>query len=576
MATQTTVIEVDIQGTAKVESMRTQMRKLREELATLPEGTAEFTRVQKQLGELKDKMDDLGKSVNTMSGEPLERLNNSFGMIGSSILSLDFGAAQTGIQGISSAIKDFKFGDLSKAAKGFGGTMLDLGKSLMMNPIFAIAGILLLIITNFEKLTKAGGLVGKVFGFIGDQIAIVKNAVVDFLNWTGIIDTQAEERAEAQKKRNEEMIADLQKANDAVGKMRDDLARSNMSEREKELADIKKWYDEQLWLARGNADTQAEVTKLAREKQAQINDKYDQQDSDKAKARREKNKAENEKDAQEAERKRKEEYDKAVKQQQLLDDIKREAANEEEALAQEIQNIKQGVQATELQNVQDEYFEKIELAKKYGLDFTALEEELKTKQAEINAKYRKTEEAAIQEEVKLTKLTQDQKYEIYKATIDGIMGLNDLLTTTGILNAEQSFKVSKALSLAQATISAIESTQNAFKTAQDSPITSIFPAYPFIMAGSAAAVGAANIAKIAATKFNANGSSGGGGNLKPSGGMGAGGMGGGSTNAPALDLSFINNQTNQPQPLQTYVLATNVSSAQEAQQKIKDQSKIIK
>jgi len=576
MATQTTVIEVDIQGTAKVESMRTQMRKLREELATLPEGTAEFTRVQKQLGELKDKMDDLGKSVNTMSGEPLERLNNSFGMIGSSILSLDFGAAQTGIQGISSAIKDFKFGDLSKAAKGFGGTMLDLGKSLMMNPIFAIAGILLLIITNFEKLTKAGGLVGKVFGFIGDQIAIVKNAVVDFLNWTGIIDTQAEERAEAQKKRNEEMIADLQKANDAVGKMRDDLARSNMSEREKELADIKKWYDEQLWLARGNADTQAEVTKLAREKQAQINDKYDQQDSDKAKARREKNKAENEKDAQEAERKRKEEYDKAVKQQQLLDDIKREAANEEEALAQEIQNIKQGVQATELQNVQDEYFEKIELAKKYGLDFTALEEELKTKQAEINAKYRKTEEAAIQEEVKLTKLTQDQKYEIYKATIDGMIGLNDFLTATNILNAEQSFKVGKALSLAQATISAIEGTQNAFKSAQDSPITSIFPAYPFIMAGSAAAVGAANIAKIAATKFNANGSSGGGGNLKPSGGMGAGGMGGGSTNAPALDLSFINNQTNQPQPLQTYVLATNVSSAQEAQQKIKDQSKIIK
>jgi hypothetical protein len=576
MATQTTVIEVDIQGTAKVESMRSQMRKLREELATLPEGTAEFTRVQKQLGELKDKMDDLGKSVNTMSGEPLERLNNSFGMIGSSILSLDFGAAQTGIQGVSSAIKDFKFKDLSTAAKGFGGTMLDLGKSLMMNPIFLIAGIIAAIIMNFDKLTSAGGLVGKIFGWIGDQIAIVKDAIVDFLNWTGIIDTEASDRAEAQKKRNEEMVADLQKANGEIEKMRNDLARANMSEREKELDDIKKWYDSQLWAARGNADAQAEVTKLAREKQAQINDKYDKQDSDKAKARREKNAAESEKDAQEAERKRKEEYDKAVKQQQLLDDIKREAANEEEALAQEIQNIKQGAQATELQDVQDVYHEKIERAKQLNLDFAVLEEELKTKQAEINAKYRKTEAAAIQEEVKLTKLTQDQKYEIYKATIDGMMGLNDLLTTTGIINAEQSFKVGKALSLAQATISAIEATQNAFKTAQDSPITGVFPAYPFIMAGSAAAVGAANIAKIAATKFNANGSSGGGGNLKPSGGMGAGGMGGGSTNAPALDLSFINNQTNQPQPLQTYVLANNVSSAQEAQQKIKDQSKIIK
>jgi hypothetical protein len=576
MATQTTVIEVDIQGTAKVESMRTQMRKLREELATLPEGTAEFTRVQKQLGELKDKMDDLGKSVNTMSGEPLERLNNSFGMIGSSILSLDFGAAQTGIQGVSSAMKDFKFKDLSTAAKGFGGTMLDLGKSLIMNPIFAIAGILILIITNFEKLTKAGGLVGKIFGFIGDQIAMVKDGIISFLNYTGIIDTQAEERVEAAKKRVEE----LKKLNEEVDKFLDSQTKkrltSNMSAREKEIYDLKQQYGKLIDEAKNYGQSTNELEQSYKKDLALINDKYNEQEAEKRKTANEKRKAEAEKNKQEKERELKEEYDKAVKQQQLLDDIKREAANEEEALAQEIQNIKQGIQATELQKVQDEYFEKIELAKKYGLDFTALEEELKTKQAEINAKYRKTEAVAIQEEVKLTKLTQDQKYEIYKATIDGMMGLNDLLTATNILNAEQSFKIGKALSLAQATVSAIEGTQNAFKSAQASPITSVFPAYPFIMAGSAAAVGAANIAKIAATKFNANGSSGGGGNLKPSGGMGAGGMGGGSTNAPALDLSFVNNQTNQPQPLQTYVLATNVSSAQEAQQKIKDQSKIIK
>ena len=98
MAKQDVVIEVDIQGTQKVESMRTQMRKLREELATLPEGTAEFNRIQTQLGQLKDKMDDLGKSVNTVSGAPLERLNNSFGMIGSSIMSLDFDNAITGLK----------------------------------------------------------------------------------------------------------------------------------------------------------------------------------------------------------------------------------------------------------------------------------------------------------------------------------------------------------------------------------------------------------------------------------------------------------------------------------------------
>lgn len=591
MATQKAVIEVDIQGTEKVESMRTQMRKLREQLAQLPEGTAEFDAVQKKLGELKDKMDDLGKSVNTMSGEPLERLNNSFGMIGSSILSLDFGAAQTGLKGLSSAMKDFKFADLGKAAKGFGGTMLDLGKSLLLNPIFLIAGIIALIVMNFEKLTKAGGFVGKIFSFIGDQIEIVKTAIIDFLNWTGIIDSEAEARAEAQKKRNEEMVADLQKANDAIQKMKDDIARSNRSDRENELADIQKWYDEQLWLARGNKDAQAEIEKLARQKQAMINDKYDQQDAAKRKAAAEKAAAErkkqneqiqNEKKKQKEEdeklqkeeedkkaQKAKEDLEKAKKQQELLNQIKREAADEEEALSQQIQDIKQGAQATELQNVQDEYFAKIAAAEKLGLDSTILEEELARKKGEINDKYRKTEE---QKERDL----QEAKYQLAKAAIDSMMSLNELLTTTGILKAEQSFKVGKALSIAQTTISTIQGVQNALSAASTipEPFGSALKIANAIAIGTA---GAANIAKIAATKFNKGGGGGssGGGATTPSGG-GGGGMGAGSTNAPALDLSFVNNQTNKPQPLQTYVLATNVSNAQEAEEKIKDQSRIIK
>ena len=531
MAKQDVVIEVDIQGTQKVESMRTQMRKLREELAQLPEGTAEFNRVQAQLGQLKDKMDDLGKSVNTVSGAPLERLNNSFGMIGSSIMSLDFDNALTGLKGISGAVKDFKFGDLSKAVKGFGSTMLDLGKSLMMNPIFLIAGILAAIIMNFEALTKSGGLVGKVFGFIGDQIAIVKDAIVDFLNWTGIIDSEASDRAEEAKKRNEEMVADLQKANDAVKKMREDVARGRMTERQRELADIQKWYDDQLWLARGNADLQVEIAELARQKRAEIEDKYNKQEAEKARLAEEKRK--------------KEELDK------LNEQIKANQKAAEQIAAQADKAL------------QDQAFAR-----------------LNARREETRTIIQLSTDEELAEEMKREKILEGEmalynsRYELAQATIGGIMDLNDALTAAGVLNAEQSFKVGKALQLAQATISAITGTQNAFTTAAASPITTAFPGYPFVMAGIAAAAGAAQIAKIAAMKFNANGG-GGSTNLKPSGG-GSGAMGGSSTNAPALDLSFINQQTNKPQPLQTYVLATNVSNAQEAEQKIKDQSRIIK
>ena len=148
-----------------------------------------------------------------------------------------------------------------------------------------------------------------------------------------------------------------------------------------------------------------------------------------------------------------------------------------------------------------------------------------------------------------------------------------------IVNAKKSFQINKALGIAQASIATYEGAANAYSTAQKSLITAAFPAYPAVMAGIAVAAGLAKVAKIAATKFNPSGGSApsGGGGASGGGGMGAmGGGSGGSTSAPALDLSFLNNGKTKSQPLQTYVLATNVTSAQDAQQKIIDQSKLIK
>ena len=175
MADNKVVITVDVQGNAseKTQSLRAQMKQLRDELGRLPEGTAEYNKVARQLGELTDKVGDLGKEVGTLAGDPLERLNNSFGMIGSSIMSLDFGAAQTGLKGMTAAVKDFKIKDAGEAAKGFGKTMFDLGKALFLNPIFLLGGIIAAIVTNFDTLVNAGGLVGRMFGFIKETIDTV-------------------------------------------------------------------------------------------------------------------------------------------------------------------------------------------------------------------------------------------------------------------------------------------------------------------------------------------------------------------------------------------------------------------
>ena len=163
------------------------------------------------------------------------------------------------------------------------------------------------------------------------------------------------------------------------------------------------------------------------------------------------------------------------------------------------------------------------------------------------------------------------KYDIAKATTDAMVNLNNALTESGIISAEKGFKIGKALSIAQATISTIQGVQNALSAASTIP-EPFGTALKAVNAVSIAAAGAANIAKIAKTQFNSGGQ-----NMdKPSVPSPSGGaMGGGGGQSPAaLNLSGLQGNTSVA-PLQTYVLAGQVSGAQQAEFKIKNTASIL-
>jgi hypothetical protein len=122
-------------------------------------------------------------------------------------------------------------------------------------------------------------------------------------------------------------------------------------------------------------------------------------------------------------------------------------------------------------------------------------------------------------------------------------------------NAKIAFQVDKAAKVASAGIAGVEGTINAYKTAQGSPYTAIFPGYPIVQAGLAAAFAATNIAKIAQAKF--------GGSTSQSAG---GGGGGAAAMAPQFN-TVGNNGINQlaqlqQQPTQAYVVSGQVTSQQ--------------
>lgn len=75
-------------------------------------------------------------------------------------------------------------------------------------------------------------------------------------------------------------------------------------------------------------------------------------------------------------------------------------------------------------------------------------------------------------------------------------------------NAEKAFEIQKKLSIAQAVVQGVESVINAYATAQKSPLTSVFPAYPIVAAGAAAAFAASQVALINSQQFNSAGAGG--------------------------------------------------------------------
>jgi hypothetical protein len=220
-----------------------------------------------------------------------------------------------------------------------------------------------------------------------------------------------------------------------------------------------------------------------------------------------------------------------------------------------------------------------------------IRDDFKAKQKEKEAE-EEIEKLALEEEKKISELdklnaSEEQKLEVYKyyaglrtdleekenkkkADIEKLRKqqiLNDASNTFNQIAqlAGKDSKVGKAMAIASATISGVQGVQNAYTTAQKSPITTFFPAYPVVQAALAGAVAAKNIAAIKSVD-----SSGKGGGSAPTTTSGA------ASQPPSFNIvgatetsqlaEAVGSQTQQP--VQAYVVANDVTTAQSLENNI--------
>jgi len=204
----------------------------------------------------------------------------------------------------------------------------------------------------------------------------------------------------------------------------------------------------------------------------------------------------------------------------------------------------------------NEYAEKERL---YANDAAMLEEIEKEKQRKV---------LAIEQE------TKDSKLALASETLGAIGNLAALFAKGDEKRAKRAFQIQKAVSIAQATVDTYKGANAIFASAAANPATVLFPAQPFIAAAAAIAGGIANVATIAQQQFQGGGTPGGTNSENPPSLPGDGGGGGAQ---PAqfnpLAASFLQDRPEQITP-RAYVLAGDVSSAQEVRENVADLARI--
>ena len=245
-----------------------------------------------------------------------------------------------------------------------------------------------------------------------------------------------------------------------------------------------------------------------------------------------------------------------------------------ESNAKDLEKLQEGIQRageTPIEKLQREEAEKLAILKE-ALEngniereaAAAIEKQIKANTTkEIDDINQKSAEKQAADEKQL----QDLKKTMALDGLNVVAELTSLFANRSEKAAKTVFMVDKSMKLASATMSAIEGTQNAYKTAQASPLTAVLPAYPAIQAGIAAAVGAANVAKIASTQFKSSS------RPSPAGGGAGGGSRPAAPNFELPDQPQINRQaavfdSQNQQPIQAYVVAGDVQDGMEANNQI--------
>ena len=305
----------------------------------------------------------------------------------------------------------------------------------------------------------------------------------------------------------------------------EEIRRKQLTEKQLELDDLRLKYKEEQKLAEGNKDLLKKLDDQYIKDKAAIEEEYNDKRIEEEKATQEKLKAILD-----------EFSDKTYKTEE--ERLKAEALLRFEARQKELQEL--GLQGEELKNA------KLQLEKGYEDELTKI-----TKKGE-------------EDRAALRKQNIEQSFKLTADVFNGFKALNDARTADDEKEAKKQFELNKAFSISSALINTGLAISDVLAQEKGGVLKKTL---------AAVAIGAQGIAQVMAIRkqqFNSEGA--GGGNIPTVNPVAA--FTPATTSSAGEDIEIGGRAEEQPQPIQAYVLATDVTSAQQANQQIENLSRL--
>ena len=246
-----------------------------------------------------------------------------------------------------------------------------------------------------------------------------------------------------------------------------------------------------------------------------------------------------------------------IANQEELNALSEEQINDVISRQDQIDEIVEAGQNREIQKVKDKYIALQEEARLNGQILVGAEEAQQIEIDAINQKY-------SDKEIARNKAVLDSRVQFATQALGALAALNEAFSGDSEKQQKKAFQRNKAIGISTAIINTAGAIIGAINPASGGlGIPAGLPG-----AAIAAATGVAQIATIAKSRFKSAGS-------PPPAPSGGGRSAGPPTpTAPQLDLSFLGGGAGQD-GFRTYVIASEVSNSQQANQKINDQAALV-